>query len=99
MVVTAARVKGLPVDLWLVARRSSRSCPRCRLSAYMSLLIGSTNEMPLRPVVAQLTQDVEAYHPTPLEADFALLHQGPMLLRQRFEALFFAPLLGARMSP
>src|SRR6266540_3998628 len=46
------------------------------------------------PVVALLTQAVEAHKPTHPEDDFALLHHRESTLVHRFEALFFAPLLG-----
>jgi hypothetical protein len=46
------------------------------------------------PVVAQLTQAVEAHKQTHPEDDFALLHHRESTLVHRFEALFFAPLLG-----
>src|SRR6266852_3887478 len=46
------------------------------------------------PVVAQLTPAVEAHKQTHPEDDFALLHQRESTLVHRFEALFFAPLLG-----
>jgi hypothetical protein len=48
----------------------------------------------LGPVVAQLTQAVEAYQPTHPSDDFARLHHREPTLRRRFAALFFAPLLG-----
>ena len=45
-------------------------------------------------VVEQLTQAVEAHkHPHPGD-DFALLHHHAQTLRRRFQALFFAPLVG-----
>lgn len=46
------------------------------------------------PVVAQLTQAIEAYQPTHPGDDFALLHHREQTLLRRFQALFFAPLLG-----
>jgi hypothetical protein len=46
------------------------------------------------PVAAQLTQAVEAHKQTHPEEDFALLHHRESTLMHRFEALFFAPLLG-----
>ena len=46
------------------------------------------------PVVAQLQQAIEAYQPMHLDADFALLHHREQTLLRRFQALFFAPLLG-----
>jgi len=46
------------------------------------------------PVVAQLTQAVEAYKQTHPGNDFALLHHREQTLLHRFQALFFAPLLG-----
>ena len=46
------------------------------------------------PVVAQLTHAVEAHKQTHPEDDFALLHHRESTLVHRFEALFFAPLLG-----
>lgn len=46
------------------------------------------------PVVAQLQQAIEAYKPTHPDDDFALLHHREQTLRRRFQALFFAPLLG-----
>jgi len=47
-----------------------------------------------RPVVAQLTQAVEAHQQTHPDDDFALLHHRESTLLRRFQALFFAPLLG-----
>jgi hypothetical protein len=46
------------------------------------------------PVVAQLTQVIEAHKHRDTGDDFALLHHREPTLRRRFEALFFAPLLG-----
>jgi hypothetical protein len=46
------------------------------------------------PVVAQLTQAVEAHKHTHPGDDFALLHHRESTLLQRFQALFFAPLFG-----
>jgi hypothetical protein len=46
------------------------------------------------PVVAQLTQAIEAYTPTHPGDAFALLHHREQTLVRRFQALFFAPLLG-----
>ena len=46
------------------------------------------------PVVAQLTQTIEAHKQTHPGDDFALLHHRESTLLQRFQALFFAPLLG-----
>ncbi len=46
------------------------------------------------PVVAQLTQAVEAHKHTHPDDDFALLHHRESTILHRFEALFFAPLLG-----
>ncbi len=46
------------------------------------------------PVVAQLTQAVEAHKQTHPDDDFALLHHRESTILQRFKALFFAPLLG-----
>src|SRR5467141_4642251 len=46
------------------------------------------------PVVAQLTQAVEAYKQTHPGNDFALVHHREQTLMHRFQALFFAPLLG-----
>ncbi len=46
------------------------------------------------PVVAQLTQAVEAHKHTHPDDDFALLHHREQTLLHRFEALVFAPLLG-----
>ncbi len=46
------------------------------------------------PVVAQLTQAVEAHKHTHPEDDFALLHHRELTLVRRFQALFFSPLLG-----
>ena len=44
--------------------------------------------------MAQLTQVVKAYQQTPPGDDFALLHHRAQTLLRRFQALFFAPLLG-----
>ena len=46
------------------------------------------------PVVAQLTQAVEAHKPAHPGDDFALLHHRESTLLHRFQALFFAPLCG-----
>ena len=46
------------------------------------------------PVVARLTQAVEAYQHTHPGDDFALVHHRESTLLRRFQALFFAPLVG-----
>jgi hypothetical protein len=46
------------------------------------------------PVVARLTQAVEAHKQTHPDDDFALLHHRASTVLHRFQALFFAPLLG-----
>jgi hypothetical protein len=46
------------------------------------------------PVAAQLMQAIEAHKQTHPEDDFALLHHRQSTLLQRFQALFYAPLLG-----
>jgi hypothetical protein len=46
------------------------------------------------PVVAELTQAVKTYKQTHPGDDFALLHHREQTLLRRFQALFFAPLLG-----
>jgi hypothetical protein len=46
------------------------------------------------PVVAQLQQAVESYKHRHPDDDFVLLHHREPTLRRRFQALFFAPLLG-----
>jgi len=46
------------------------------------------------PVVSRLRQAIEAHQERHPEADFALLHHRQSTLLARFEALFFAPLLG-----
>ena len=46
------------------------------------------------PVVAQLTQAIEAHKRAHPADDFALLHHREQTLLRRFEALFFAPLFG-----
>ena len=46
------------------------------------------------PVVAQLQQAIEAYKLTQPDDDLALLHHREQTLLRRFQALFFAPLLG-----
>ena len=51
------------------------------------------------PVVAQLTQTVEAHKHTHPGDDFALLHHRESTLLRRFQALFFAPLLGIDRLP
>src|SRR6266404_7969275 len=48
----------------------------------------------LSPVVAQLTQAVAAHKRAYPNDDFALLHHREQTLMHRFQALFFAPLLG-----
>jgi len=45
-------------------------------------------------VVACLRQAIEAHKPTHPDDDFALLHHREQTLLRRFQALFFAPLLG-----
>ena len=51
------------------------------------------------PVVAQLTQAVEAHNHTHPGDDFALLHHRESTLLRRFQALFFAPLFGIDRLP
>ena len=46
------------------------------------------------PVVAQLTQAVHVYTQTPPGDDFALWHHRESTFLRRWQALFFAPLLG-----
>ena len=46
------------------------------------------------PVVARLQQAIEAYKRAHPADDFALLYHCDQTLRRRFQALFFAPLLG-----
>jgi len=46
------------------------------------------------PIVAQLTQAAEAHQQTHPDDDFALLHHRESTFLHRFQALFFAPLLG-----
>jgi hypothetical protein len=46
------------------------------------------------PVVARLQQAIQVYKQTHPDDDFALLHHREQTLRRRFQALFFAPLLG-----
>ena len=46
------------------------------------------------PMVAQLQQAIRAYQQAHPGDDFALLHHREQTLRCRFQALFFAPLLG-----
>jgi hypothetical protein len=46
------------------------------------------------PVVVQLQQAITAHQQSHPGEDFALLHHRETTLRRRFEALFFAPLLG-----
>src|SRR3989442_10598936 len=46
------------------------------------------------PVVGQLQQAIEAHKRAHPDDDFALLHHREQTLRHRFQALFFAPLLG-----
>jgi len=46
------------------------------------------------PVVAHLTQTVEAHKQTHPDDNFALLHHRASTVLRRFQALFFAPLLG-----
>ena len=46
------------------------------------------------PVVAQLRQAAETHQDTYPDNDFALLHHREPTLMHRFQALFFAPLLG-----
>jgi hypothetical protein len=49
---------------------------------------------PFEPAVAQLQQAVETYQPRHPDDALALLHHREQTLRRRFQALFFAPLLG-----
>ena len=51
------------------------------------------------PVVAQLTQAVEAHKPTHPGDDFALVPHRASTLRRRLQALFFAPLWGIDRLP
>jgi hypothetical protein len=46
------------------------------------------------PVIAQLTQAIEAHQQAHPGDDFALLHHREQTLLRRFQALFFAPLFG-----
>ena len=46
------------------------------------------------PMVAQLKHAIQAYQQAHPDDDFALLHHRDETLRRRFQALFFAPLLG-----
>ena len=46
------------------------------------------------PIVTQLKQAIQAYPQAHPNDDFALLHHRDETLRRRFQALFFAPLLG-----
>jgi hypothetical protein len=46
------------------------------------------------PIVASLKQAVEAHQQAHPDDDFALLHHREQTLNQRFQALFFAPLVG-----
>ena len=46
------------------------------------------------PVIARLEGAIEAHRQAHPEDDFALLHHRSETLRRRFQALFFAPLLG-----
>ncbi len=55
---------------------------------------GLDHQEAFAPVVAQLTQAIEAYEQTHPDDDFALLHHRESTILQRFKALFFAPLLG-----
>jgi hypothetical protein len=48
----------------------------------------------LAPVVAFLMQAIEVYKQTHPDDDFALLHHREQTLLRRFQALFFAPLVG-----
>jgi hypothetical protein len=51
------------------------------------------------PVVAQLQQAIQAHQQAHPDDDFALLHHREATLRRRFQALFFAPLLGIDRLP
>ena len=53
----------------------------------------------MTPVVARLQQAIEAYKRAHPDDDFALLHHREQTLLRRFQALFFAPLLGIETSP
>ena len=55
---------------------------------------GLDQQHAFEPVVTQLTQAVEAYKQTHPGDDFALVHHCEQTLVRRFQALFFAPLLG-----
>jgi hypothetical protein len=45
-------------------------------------------------VMPALQQAIHRYHIQHPDDDFPLLHHGEQTLRRRFQALFFAPLLG-----
>lgn len=51
-------------------------------------------EQAFEPVIARLEEAIEGHRQAHPEDDFALLHHRPETLRRRFQALFFAPLLG-----
>jgi hypothetical protein len=51
------------------------------------------------PVVGQLQQAIEAHKQAHPDDDFALLHHREQTLQHRFQALFFAPLLGIDRLP
>jgi len=53
-----------------------------------------TQQRAFDPIIAQLKQAIIAYQEAHPSEDFALLHHRDATLRRRFQALFFAPLLG-----
>ena len=68
--------------------------PRLACVGVQLLAHGLDQQHAFEPVVAQLTQAVEVYQQTHPGDDFALLHHREQTLERRFQALFFAPLLG-----
>jgi hypothetical protein len=68
--------------------------PRLSFVGVHVLAHGLDQQHAFDPVVAQLTQAVQAYKQTHPGDDFALLHHREQTLLRRFQALFFAPLWG-----
>jgi hypothetical protein len=67
--------------------------PRLSCVGVHVLAHGLDQQHAFAPVVAQLTQAVQAYKQTHPGDDFALLHHRESTFLRRWQALFFAPLL------
>src|ERR1700704_4323195 len=67
--------------------------PRLSCVGVQVLAHGLDQQQAFAPVVAQLTQAVQAYKQTHPGDDFALLHHRESTFLRRWQALFFAPVL------